>query len=758
MDNVAPLDQQRLVFATGKRHGTGLDAIDDLGLRPAVLAPYRDLATLRYDFPLVLVDDGPHAGAIRSLSSIVDEILRVVAPRGIEGERLRKAALRLERGIRERAAAGEQGTLAELWSAAVARVAAPQDPSLREILADVGRRIDLDGRVVDCDAALPAAFVTHAWRAAQAGKAKAFRALVDRLAVKLSDILRAAYMHSQGGQRPESLRASLGGAHRNAFDFDAMSRLLERNMPQDELPAARRRRIEWALDVLRTQSFYPDPRMAGRPGAAPSYEFRFSDCAAAAAAYRERLPRLAQVVKAIAVAELEADGQYVEAKDDPVFAHYDETALSAEDIALFPDYLVCIPAGANDAPQNAGLMDTLSAGLPVKVLVEIDDLLEEASVGTGHFAFGVRSARLGNTATGLGGVFVVQTASANLYALRERVAKAFAHRGAGLLAVYAGTGADDGGLPAYLMSAAAMESRAFPAFTYDPYAGDNQAARFALEDNPQPEADWPVGPLVYADANLQRIVQEMPFTVADFVLCDRRYAAHFARVPKDGWHDDMVPADEWLALDPKQGAGKLPYVLAADPDDVLQRVIVDSRLMQTVARSRTFWHRLQEQGGIHNSHAEILLAREKAKWEEARAKEAEAAAAAAQATAQAAAQAAAPAAAAPQGAAPLPGAAATVAAAATPAAAEAAPERNPDEAWIETARCPSCNECQNINDRMFKYNDNKQAYIADINAGTYRQLIEAAEACQVSIIHPGKPRNPNEPGLAELLERAKPFL
>ncbi len=88
----------------------------------------------------------------------------------------------------------------------------------------------------------------------------------------------------------------------------------------------------------------------------------------------------------------------------------------------------------------------------------------------------------------------------------------------------------------------------------------------------------------------------------------------------------------------------------------------------------------------------------------------------------------------------------------------AAPERNPDEAWIETARCPTCNECQNINDKMFKYNDNKQAYIADINAGTYRQLIEAAEACQVSIIHPGKPRNPNEPGLEELLERAKPFL
>jgi hypothetical protein len=53
---------------------------------------------------------------------------------------------------------------------------------------------------------------------------------------------------------------------------------------------------------------------------------------------------------------------------------------------------------------------------------------------------------------------------------------------------------------------------------------------------------------------------------------------------------------------------------------------------------------------------------------------------------------------------------------------------------------------------------NKQAFIADPDAGTYRQLVEAAESCQVAIIHPGKPRNPNEPGLDELVKQAEPFL
>jgi ferredoxin len=91
-------------------------------------------------------------------------------------------------------------------------------------------------------------------------------------------------------------------------------------------------------------------------------------------------------------------------------------------------------------------------------------------------------------------------------------------------------------------------------------------------------------------------------------------------------------------------------------------------------------------------------------------------------------------------------------------AAEPEPERSPDEAYIETARCSTCNECTTINGKMFAYDGNKQAYIADINAGTYAQLVEAAESCQVSIIHPGKPRNPKEPGLDELLKRAEPFL
>ena len=274
-----------------------------------------------------------------------------------------------------------------------------------------------------------------------------------------------------------------------------------------------------------------------------------------------------------------------------------------------------IPADRNGAPENAGLLEMLSSGLPVKVLVEQTELLEEASIGTGHFAFGVRSARLATAAMGLGGMFVLQAASADLYAVRTRVTRGLECRGPALFSVFTGSPAAAGDLPPYLTAAAARESRAFPAFTYDATGGDSWATRFSLEHNRNADADWPVDPLEYADEALQRVVAPVAFTYADFVLCDRRYAAHFAAVPRAQWHDGMIAAADWLKLAERTAAERVPYLWAVDADDRLHRVIVDARLMQAARRCLLLWHRLQEHAGIHDSHAERLLARERAAWD-----------------------------------------------------------------------------------------------------------------------------------------------
>lgn len=195
----------------------------------------------------------------------------------------------------------------------------------------------------------------------------------------------------------------------------------------------------------------------------------------------------------------------------------------------------------------------------------------------------------------------------------------------------------------------------------------------------------------------------------------------------------MVPVTEFLAREPKDLSEKVPCLLMVDDDNRLQKVIVNDRLVQEARRCAEAWRSLQELGGVHNSHAARLVEQERKVWAEQSRPVA------------------------------APEEKTDVASAAAPAASDSAPaeavaERSSDDPYIETARCTSCNECTQINDKMFGYDANKQASIIDPDAGTYRQLVEAAESCQVSIIHPGKPRNPNEPDLEELKKRAEPFL
>jgi ferredoxin len=267
------------------------------------------------------------------------------------------------------------------------------------------------------------------------------------------------------------------------------------------------------------------------------------------------------------------------------------------------------------------------------------------------------------------------------------------------------------------------------------------ASRFSLAGNPQPERDWPVEVLNYADADLQSVNEEVAFTFVDFALCDSRCAGHFRVVARADWGDGLVPVAAWLENPPSDPSAGVPSVACVDEADLLCRVVVDDQLMRAALRCRETWHRLQELAGIRDPRLERALARERQAWDEARAREL--------------ATAVLPAAVAPP---PAASPAAGVAAEAAPVAVAAEPARNPDEAYVDTIRCSTCHECTLLAPKMFAYNEDKQAYIKDLKAGTYRQLVEAAESCQVSVIHPGKPWDPSEPGLDELLERARPFI
>lgn len=699
--------QELLAFhLSGRRTGNGLEAFDGKGLRPALMVGYRDLSELRYDYPLVLVRNAPaDRTCVQPLSGIVDDLVHRIA-QGDDGDRLIHHALRIERQIRKMVADGATGTLTELWDAAAGSLS--EDDLLRDSLSRARAALTVDGEVIDCDSETPERLFGHVWTAMQESRSRRMREDIGRLIQKLSDILRADFAHSSAGLSPETLRAGVGTAHADIFDFEAMSRILGRSSTGTGLSHARRQRIEGLLEVLENQQFF------GGSNSKPGWSFIFDDCAAALAAWRERMPKAVELARAIAVAELEIDAQYNESRHDDLFADFGAFGLDEQELERFPAYLICVGQDRLRGEEYEMLMEILSAGLPMKVLIRTDDILEEPSIGgDSHLTFGQRARQISNMAIGLNDVFVMQTPGSHLLKFRDRILKGLGSFGPALFSVYSGAGE----IPPYLKAAAALESRIFPAFTYDPSAGGNWAARFDIESNPQFENDWPVQRFEYEDREHQRKPNDVPFTLIDFVAIDSRYARHFAvasdRLPGSA----MVSVDRFLN---RTGEEQVPFIFMVNDENMLVKVIADEKLVRAALRCRESWHSLQELGGIHNSHAERLLQRERQALQ-------------------------------PEPEAPTQ---------ATPAVAEPEPTAavSSDDPWIETARCTTCNECTGINNRMFAYNENKQAYIKDPDAGTYRELVLAAESCQLAIIHPGKPRNPNEPGLEEWITRAEPFL
>ena len=182
--------------------------------------------------------------------------LKAVAANG-DGERTRKHANRLEREIRKLVAGGATGTLSSLCDAAAASMGAKSDEQLAKSLKSLRAALKHDGEVIDCDKAMPFRLFRHAWQTLQDRKAQKFRADINKLIMKLSDILTADFGNSKEGMSAERLQASIGSAHRNTFDFAAMSRMLTASTVNVPMAEKRRQRIRGLLAALRTQRFCP---------------------------------------------------------------------------------------------------------------------------------------------------------------------------------------------------------------------------------------------------------------------------------------------------------------------------------------------------------------------------------------------------------------------------------------------------------------------------------------------------------------------
>jgi len=782
-----------------------LEAAPD-DILPALLDPFRDTAKLRYDYPLFLFPPGDGDGhqdaddLEQPLAEWFTHTVRGFAP-GDDSARILKDHLHwLEYHLRQ--------TLREREGPA------PATLILRGAGLDLQHRLSLDQEnrerlQADLDRLQAAAgegqimgygrypalhLLIHAVRSRVIPRLARFQSQVDQSIQGLRALFDVEWGKSDEAIEPRQARDSVGPEGQR-FDPAALSAVMDHSKGTQAMPPERRERIQRALEIL--EAWRPDPirvrfihlgKVGGHWLSESNDTKDLADpdpCARATELFDREAAKLADTFAAVRIAQLEIKGIYDPAIHDPWFENFQWEAFSQEELLLVPSIIALDDA---DRVAGSGLQSfsrLLSSGRPVQIMIRI---LAHNNPGArpDENPFQAYRTELGYLGISHRQAVVTQSSAARHRHLMRCFLDALdaTHTSLNLIT----TGIRPPGplvrLNAWLVAGAGIEGRAHPFFRINPAAGDFAAARMDFSENPEETRDWPVHPFHYQDENGNSIETQLAFTFADYALLIERLHDHFRIIPPGCDSAALVPVADYLARPPEEADRLLPFIWAVDDNNLLHRLLISRELILACRDRLNFWHTLQELAGVRNPYVEQAIERTQAEERQQAGLERQRLQAQHAVELEQVREAAAGEAmqrltdillgmdltatsggtipAAPASAGPTPAedtAALTVeedgeTQEATTESDKPEPALSFDEPWIDTPLCTSCNDCTNLNPLLFLYNEDKQAILGDLNAGAYAQLVEAAELCPAACIHPGKPWNPDEPGLDELVARA----
>ncbi|MGK7390162.1 MAG: 2-oxoacid:acceptor oxidoreductase family protein [Candidatus Cyclobacteriaceae bacterium M2_1C_046] len=473
----------------------------------------------------------------------------------------------------------------------------------------------------------------------------------------------------------------------------------------------------------------------------------FQDCTSMAMGIFEgHMAKMAEGFKAIRKAELELKGEYRRSEHKEFFTYFNWTQFTDEEWHLSPPV---VAVGGDGAMYDIGLQNLsrmMASGKPIKVIIVdtqvysntggqactsgfIGQISDMAQYGKRWKGKSEPRKEIGLIAMAHRNTYVLQGTMANTSQMIEGFIEGLMTRRPAIFNLYTTCQpehgvADDLGVN---QAKLAVESRAYPIFKYNPDLSILARESFDLTGNPAMDKIWPAYKLKYMENGIQKTMG-VPMTFADFAITEGRFRKHFRKAPRDTWNDNMIQLSEFLELDADEREGKFPYIWAVDQKQQLSRVLVAEPIVESCEERRDFWIMLKDLAGITekeekeeedveskirsnivNTLAQNLM---KLAGGERNGSELK-----------------------------LTKEAISPVVKAVEDKEDANDGQDYLAPWIETEECTACDECIDINPKIFAYNDDKKVFIKDPKAGPYQDLVKAAEKCTAEVIHPGLPAN-----------------
>ena len=795
-DGASVIDMLRR-FHYGEPAATANTAKPTGGILPALLNPYRDASAIRYQYPLYLAPPGGTDQAMLAKPAaeyLFDSLEELTL--GENDARILKDNLPwIERYIRQKLQDPDPVDALAVFDAAAEAMQeqlALEQSSREQLAADLERlkaAIAPGGQFLGYGPHTSLHLMVHAIRHRNEHQREAFRQQVDRHIHGLSSLLEVEKAKAVETDKDGNDDA---GAASRYLNTDALSGMLgKRARGSVNMTTERRDRIERALQVL--QAWQDEPVLVKFVGelddssltALPALEIIASSnpCMTAAEVFTQEARKFAQLFAAARIATLEIDDKYNPAIHDSWFASFDWQAFSDEEMQRVTRVVALVSADYLAGDGLPSFSKLLGSRLPVHVLTWVR-AYDNPAARPGEGPFDAYRFELAYFGVGHRQVVVAQSSAARHEDLLAGFVCALDSNRTSLHLINRGTQTktEKPLLDPWFVASAALESRAHPFLLVNPDAGDHAAERISFGGNPQADNDWPVEKLEYRSADDETTEMELAFTFADYALLMPALHEHFRVVPAGFDSPDFVTVDEYLKAKNEAVDRTVPFVWGIDENGVLTRLVVSRALVFACRDRLNYWRTLQELAGVQNFYVEEAIDRiieeqqaaieaERAQLKKEHEQELESVRSEAAGEAmgqlvdvlmgadlsgmitdgsQLATM-------------PAPTVDEPVDEPATelepePAAEEDAEEElSFDEPWLDTAMCTTCDDCMGVNKMMFAYNSDKQAIIKDPKAGSYADLVAAAEICPAKCIHPGKPLDPNEPGLEELIARAAPF-